>query len=794
MKLRTRKFLAGLLSFGMLLQAASPLSALAAGASSSSAPTLIVEIGSQTFTLSPSEDGKAEADKPDEWKTAVGGISSIDYADGTYTFHYGINSNGNDIKITGSGSPSIVMDVDDTAVYGNLTVMDVEDVILTKSRLNMDPVVIGDVDINCTGDVRIKNNCTDNYPANQAMQAVSGSLNVKTSGDVKIRGMVNSSINGDVVIDTTGVVELSSPNGPVSGKGLTVKNASYVGVSSRKGIFYSYSDLALDNCTLVELKNDYAKVLGKTDKVTISPDNYQLYAGYNESSATEKESLDDCGSANYIRIETGTKPQAKPAASLTVLDQFSSYYTTVTYILNRYEDGSVSWKNGQDPWNGAVDVKYDAEAKTFVFTGTLSELAESNEDRVTMICSDKEDSILINGNVSAATLSIGIGTDTSGAKDLTIQSNSSEPAVREVITLNCFGDVSITNPSGAITGNHAYNSGVYCYGASQNFTITGNSTDPLTGDGLRLYAKKSVTVENLSSPVVGSSLSVEDRGSTAVKITGNSSKGLMQSTTASADISAANLTMENKSGPVGSVKFTRTDTTSDYRILIGKNADNIPSQTAMTGSTFDQTVEEAYLCIEPGTPHEHTAGTEWKSDETGHWNTCTTCDEDVQLNKAPHDFGEDGNAKTCAVCGYANPNYKEPEPDTPDTPDVPDDTGDSGSAVGAVVAGAAIGGTALFVGYEVITDAILSNLLPKGADTPVNRGQLAWLIWGTKGAPEPEHQPAFTDVSDPEMAKAAQWCVEQGLMDAKSGTTFAPNGWTPKFRVIETWNRAFPKN
>ncbi len=848
--------------------------------------------------MSPSENGKAEADKPEEWKEAVGGISSIDYADGTYTFHYSINSNGNDIKITGNGSPSIVMDVDDTAVYGNLTVRDVEDVILTKSRLNMDPVVIGDVDITCTGDVRIKNNCTNySYTPNQEMKAVSGSLKVTTSGDVKIRGMVNSSTNGDVVIDTTGVVELSSPNGPVSGKGLTVKNASYVGVSSRKGIFYSYSDLALENCALIELKDDYAKVLGKTDKVTISPDSYQLYAGYNESSATEKESLDDCGNANYIRIETGAKPQAKPVASLTILDEFSSYYTTVTYILNRYEDGSVSWKNGQDPWNGAVDVKYDADAKTFVFTGTLSELAESDEDRVTMICSDKEDSIRINGNVSAATLSIGIGTDTIGAKDLTIQSNSSEPAVREVITLNCSGDVSITNPSGAITGNSSYNSGVYCYGASQSFTITGNSTDPLTGDGLRLYAKKSVTVENLSGPVTGSSLSVEDRGSTSVKITGNSSKGLMQSTTASADISAANLTMENKSGPVGNVKFTRTDTTSDYRILTGKNADNIPSQTAMTGSTFEQTVEEAYLCIEPGTPHEHTADTEWKFDETSHWHTCTTCnqkvdesehtfvndectvchykrdhvhtpgdwesnetshwktcstcnekvdegkhdfgedgnaktcaecgyanpnykepehqhtadtewksdstshwhacatcDENVQLNKAPHDFGEDGNAKTCAICGAANPNYEEPDqPDTPDTPDVPDDSGDSGSAVGAVVAGAAIGGTALFVGYEVVTDTILGNLLPEGADTPVNRGQLAWLIWGTKGAPEPEHQPSFTDVSDPEMAKAAQWCVEQGLMDAKSTTTFAPNGWTPKFRVIETWNRAFPK-
>ncbi len=196
---------------------------------------------------------------------------------------------------------------------------------------------------------------------------------------------------------------------------------------------------------------------------------------------------------------------------------------------------------------------------------------------------------------------------------------------------------------------------------------------------------------------------------------------------------------------------------------------------------------------EPEQPeHQHTASTEWKSDSTSHWHTCATCDENVQLNKAPHDFGEDDNAKTCAVCGAVNPNYE--EPDQPDTPDVPDDSGDSGSAVGAVVAGAAIGGTALFVGYEVVTDTILGNLLPEGADTPVNRGQLAWLIWGTKGAPEPEHQPSFTDVSDPEMAKAAQWCVEQGLMDAKSATTFAPNGWTPKFRVIETWNRAFPKN
>ena len=35
--------------------------------------------------------------------------------------------------------------------------------------------------------------------------------------------------------------------------------------------------------------------------------------------------------------------------------------------------------------------------------------------------------------------------------------------------------------------------------------------------------------------------------------------------------------------------------------------------------------------------------------------------------------------------------------------------------------------------------------------------------------------------------------VEQGLLDAKSESTFKPEGWTPKLKVIEVWNKAFPK-
>ena len=132
-----------------------------------------------------------------------------------------------------------------------------------------------------------------------------------------------------------------------------------------------------------------------------------------------------------------------------------------------------------------------------------------------------------------------------------------------------------------------------------------------------------------------------------------------------------------------------------------------------------------------------------------------------------------------------------PDPDEPIDEDfgvepAPMDT--TGGAIAAV----AVGGAAIWGGYEIATRVILNGLLPEGAAIPANRGQLALLIWTEKGKPEPAAQPAFADVTDPDMAKAAQWCTEQGTMDAK-GDRFEPEGWTPKFKVIEVWNKAFPK-
>ena len=110
---------------------------------------------------------------------------------------------------------------------------------------------------------------------------------------------------------------------------------------------------------------------------------------------------------------------------------------------------------------------------------------------------------------------------------------------------------------------------------------------------------------------------------------------------------------------------------------------------------------------------------------------------------------------------------------------------------GGTIAAVAVGGAAIWGGYEIATRVILHSLLPEGAAIPANRGQLALLVWNTAGRPEPAGAPAFADMTDPDMAKAAQWCTEQGTMGAK-GDRFEPEGWTPKFKVIEVWNKAFP--
>ena len=131
----------------------------------------------------------------------------------------------------------------------------------------------------------------------------------------------------------------------------------------------------------------------------------------------------------------------------------------------------------------------------------------------------------------------------------------------------------------------------------------------------------------------------------------------------------------------------------------------------------------------------------------------------------------------------AKPNPDEPIDEDFGVEPAPMDT------TGGTIAAVAVGGAAIWGGYEIATRVILHNLLPEGAAIPASRGQLALLVWNTAGRPEPVNAPAFADVTDPDTARAAQWCVEHGLMDQKLGGRFAPDNSDPAYKTLNAYQQ-----
>ena len=684
-------------------------------------------------------------------------------------------------------------------------------------------------------------------------------------------------------------------------------------------------------------------------------------------------------------------------SSITVYDGFSRLYTSVTYVLNRYTDGSVRWEDDKNPWDG-VAVSYDTSSNTYVFSGTLSVPAEGTGNQATLICSDPQnDSIKIDGGDGVAvntSLQIGVSDQTRGAKNVTVLANSNSTAINGSAAFDCYGDVTITNPSGAVTSQY---DGIVVYDNAKDIVITGKSEAPLIGGSFSSFSRGNITIENPDGADVRTNLSIRE-GAAEVKLTGSDSSGLVlfrDSSLSTFKIKAKTLTMENKSGPVGPVEFTGTDTASAYRVAVGESESN-NTQTALTGTTYSETVNAKYLRIStdgfvpaPATPYGFSVnGTSVTAENAGTTlpdgmtydkatNKLTATKDitddltievtdpalklDVSLQSVTGDVtllgvndvaitgtvngmltvgAEDAYARgnvtvngqllggteincigdvkatgssdggilktkdfyqpdiircngtvylentgkgytTCSLTvigatdvtvkangvfhaaisgegditcsgtvtltttgvramGSNDPltytpmqgdsytvqlddqtpftrtgifkesevnllkkvksiiitpagNTPAPGPDDGDT--TPDDTGtvDSGSDAGGAVAAVLVGGAAVLGGYEVATRVILHNILPEGTAIPANRGQLALLVWNNAGRPAPVNEPAFADMDDADMAKAAQWCVEQGIMEAKTAETFKPEGRMPKFKVIEVWNKAFPK-
>ena len=114
---------------------------------------------------------------------------------------------------------------------------------------------------------------------------------------------------------------------------------------------------------------------------------------------------------------------------------------------------------------------------------------------------------------------------------------------------------------------------------------------------------------------------------------------------------------------------------------------------------------------------------------------------------------------------------------------------DSSADFGTIAAATSVVGVVGATAYLVGTEVALNQLLPAGTSVPQDRAQLALLLWNTAGRPEPAALPAFADVTDPDTAKAAQWCVEAGLFQPREDGSFKPGKHVSRWKVLRTYQR-----
>lgn len=123
---------------------------------------------------------------------------------------------------------------------------------------------------------------------------------------------------------------------------------------------------------------------------------------------------------------------------------------------------------------------------------------------------------------------------------------------------------------------------------------------------------------------------------------------------------------------------------------------------------------------------------------------------------------------------------------------------EEGSDTASVIAGVALGtaATALVAwqAYDLGMSLYQEHWLPADFVMPKTRAELALLLWNTAGRPAPAAQPAFTDITDPDTARAAQWAVETGLMTAKSADLFKPEKSVTRWKAVRSWKRVTNQN
>ena len=129
------------------------------------------------------------------------------------------------------------------------------------------------------------------------------------------------------------------------------------------------------------------------------------------------------------------------------------------------------------------------------------------------------------------------------------------------------------------------------------------------------------------------------------------------------------------------------------------------------------------------------------------------------------------------------------------TPRMQEEEGsDTVSVIAGVTPGTAATALVAWQAYDLGMSLYQEHWLPADFVMPKTRAELALLLWNTAGRPAPAAQPAFTDITDPDTAQAAQWAVETGLMTPKSADLFKPEKSVTRWKAIRSWKRVTNQN
>ena len=830
MKLRTRKFLAGLLSLGLLLQAASPLSALAADGSTSGGPTLTIEIDETNLKIDESGSYNFHySDYSGDHTVTIDVTRSGD----TYTLNGAIPYY---TTITGTDSPNLVMDGGEGPIAtSNLTITGINDFTATTNSTAKRAFV--GLNVECTGDVKIASpsTCTSGLTikgannvhltsggtSDDCSHAALQSANITCNENVTIENTNPAAVlsNEELYITTPGLVALScSGSGVMTGRygryrmsvitsgGLIMNNASgsfgdvnftrptgntnsfIVSVGSSDSTMQVQSGIMADNFGINYIRaNDYKREYQNCLKIL--PGEYEEYGITLSVFGGSHVKVTNLNKDNVVLrgyYKNSTLKYDKDTNTLTADEVFQAGNTTT---IKGNKTSKLALKQSSEK---GLDIKDMAEINVDGDIGGYLKVSNCTGD------------VTINGSVSdyvLATVAGNVKIVGSSEKPLIDGGFVSDITASSLLLENTsggkLGKVTFTKPDSTKT---------YRVTTGKSSTDPDRTSDIMKGNSYTLSADSDISYlyieptdpETPPEPEVPAELEITVNGKSykfgkdAAHTTLNDDSGVMVTyfengnyykidggfnsavTVSGTNNRTPNVKMENDNGQITSGTLTVTsvnDFTAESNVEIAGEELNITADgdVKLSGMSFIKTAVKSKSL---------TMDTVKRLGDvtyiTPNGNTYTLTEEEANSTTLKLDAS--------TVDGSSNPGND----DTPATTD-------SGSGAGGAVAAVVVGGAAVWGGYEIATRVILHNILPEGAAIPANRGQLALLVWNTAGRPEPVNTPAFADVADADTAKAAQWCVEQGLMEAKNESTFKPEGWMPKFKTIEVWEKAFPK-